>query len=48
MSTFTAYLDDQDLIRFQIKRRGAYPSFLFGNESRSSCLNTCQNVKWSD
>ena len=26
MSTFTAYLDDQDLIRIQ-KGRGAYPSF---------------------
>ena len=26
MSTFTAYLDDQDLIRIQ-KGEGAYPSF---------------------
>ena len=46
MSTFTAYLDDQDLIRIQ--KGGAYPSLLFENEPRSSCLNPCQNVKCSD
>ena len=47
MSTFTAYLDDQDLIRIQKGEEHILP-FLFGNKPRSSCLNPCQNVKWSD
>ena len=33
MSTFTAYLDDQDLIRIQ-KRRGAYPSFFIWKQTK--------------
>ena len=46
MSTFTAYLDDQDLIRIQKERSISF--LLFENEPRSSCLNPCQNVKCSD
>ena len=47
MSTFTAYLDDQDLIRIQKGEEHILP-FLFENEPRSSCLNPRQNVKCSD
>ena len=44
MSTFTAYLDDQDLIRIQKGEEHILPFYLKQNQGRLALI-PCQNVK---
>ena len=47
MSTFTAYLDDQDLILIQKGEEHILPFYLETNQGHLALI-PCQNVKCSD